>query len=170
MSAITPIYGHTTEATAYMVNDYPYGRKVRCRIRYWLESGGKRGWRFVSQTENPRTGQWNKPKKSTYALFAAGMFLDEQGHVHWQGIDRGDKPETVLAFVRTFTEADVSRIRQIADEHIRLLAGLISGKAYFTVNGVRQPRTDAQNERDSAELAAWEQVLVWSKKGVTLEL
>jgi len=28
--------GHINRDTAYVVNDYPYGRVLRCRIRYWI--------------------------------------------------------------------------------------------------------------------------------------
>ena len=62
----TPLYGHTSEATAYVVADYPYGFRERTQIRYWLEHKPKKGWRFVSQTLNPKTSRWNKPKASTY--------------------------------------------------------------------------------------------------------
>jgi hypothetical protein len=70
-----------------MVNDYPYGYTLRCKIRYWLESN-KNGTRMVSQTSNPKTEMlfWNKPKASTYAKFAGCMFLDDEGHVQWTGL------------------------------------------------------------------------------------
>jgi len=67
------LVGHVDADTAYVVDDYPYGGGLRCRIRYWIDtdiSRGHAGWqRFVSQTTNPRrAGQpWNHPKQSTYA-------------------------------------------------------------------------------------------------------
>ncbi len=73
MTLVTPLLGHTSEETAYLVNDYPYGFRLRCQIRYWMEYDKKRGFRFCSQTTNPkREGtHWNKPKKSTYYYVAA---------------------------------------------------------------------------------------------------
>lgn len=59
------LFGHTDEDSAYLVDDYPYGRK-RTQIRYWIETVPKKGDRFCAQTLNPKTGLWNKPKKSTY--------------------------------------------------------------------------------------------------------
>jgi hypothetical protein len=85
------LHGHTSPETAYQVDDYPYGRRLRCKIRYWIETadkGAKRGeQRFVYQTTNPRTGNthWNKPKAGTYVLLAV-MYLDENGHVQWTGV------------------------------------------------------------------------------------
>lgn len=79
---------HTSPETAYVVDGYPYGFRLRCKIRYWLEHHPKRGFRFVSQTTNPkREGEvWNKPKASTYVRFGAAMYLDEEGHVAWAGL------------------------------------------------------------------------------------
>lgn len=76
--------GHVSPETAYVVNDSPYGFRLRCKIRYWLEHTN-RGTRFVSQTTNPkRPGEvWNKPKASTYAHVAGCMVLDEKEHVTW---------------------------------------------------------------------------------------
>jgi hypothetical protein len=80
--------GHTTPETAYVVDDYPYGYRLRCKIRYWLEYKPSNGFRFVSQTTNPkRPGEvWNKPKASTYYKFGACMFLDDNDHVQWTGL------------------------------------------------------------------------------------
>src|SRR3990170_1289756 len=73
------LYGHTSEATAYLVADYPYGFRERTQIRYWLEGKPKKGWRFMSQTLNPKTSRWNKPKASTYTEWGAAMYLDDKG-------------------------------------------------------------------------------------------
>ena len=95
MTTLKPISGHTTPANAYVVDDYPYGFTLRCKIRYWLEFKPKFGYRLVSQTTNPKKSfeVWNKPKASTY-LPVACMFLDEQGYVQWTGVsvyaDRGE--------------------------------------------------------------------------------
>ncbi len=84
MPLIKVLAGHTTQDTAYLVEDYPYGFRLRCKIRYWLEHKPKMGFRLVSQTTDPkRPGEvWNKPKASTYALLGV-MGLDEQNHVTW---------------------------------------------------------------------------------------
>jgi hypothetical protein len=47
---------------------------LRCKIRYWLEFHPKRGFRFVSQTTNPKRGNvWNKPKASTFMRFGGNV-------------------------------------------------------------------------------------------------
>lgn len=83
---LKPLTGHTTPETAYVVEDYPYGFKLRCKIRYWLEYNPAKGFRFCSQTTNPKkpVEVWNAPKRSTYTMLAI-MGLNEEGHVTWTG-------------------------------------------------------------------------------------
>lgn len=84
MKILPPI--HVSPETAYLVESYPYGFKLRCKIRYWLEVSKTKGVRFCSQTTNPKRGNiWNKPKMSTYCKFSGAMFLDEKDHVQWSG-------------------------------------------------------------------------------------
>ncbi len=153
----TPLYGHTSEATAYLVDDYPYGG-LRTQIRYWLENKAGKGWRFVSQTLNPKTSRWNKPKPSTYFEWAGGMYLDDKGHVHWDGVGPYSDARAVLAFVQTFPGADLSMIRKVVPAKIRFVRDLISGVKVFTINGVRQPRTETEITQDRTELGTWEAV------------
>ena len=78
--------GHTSAETAYEVDDYPYGFRLRCKIRHWVETaakGAKKGrQRFVSQTTNPKVDgePWNNPKGGTYNLMTF-IYLDEQDYV-----------------------------------------------------------------------------------------
>lgn len=83
---LKPLTGHTSQETAYVVEDYPYGFTLRCKIRYWLEYSPKKGFRFCSQTTNPKKAgeAWNAPKKSTYTMLAI-MGVNDEGHVTWTG-------------------------------------------------------------------------------------
>lgn len=60
------LVGHHSQATAYIIEDYPYGRR-RTQMRIWIETSPKFGDRVVKQTLNPSTKKWNNPKKSTYS-------------------------------------------------------------------------------------------------------
>ncbi|MGH3986847.1 MAG: hypothetical protein ACRDTZ_05960 [Pseudonocardiaceae bacterium] len=90
ISRVQVLNGHTGRETAYLVEDYPYSFKLRCKIRYWIETASKgvaKGQRrFMAQTTNPkRPGEvWNTPKASTYSPVAV-MYLDEVGHVQVWG-------------------------------------------------------------------------------------
>lgn len=92
------LFGHTDEDTAYYVEDYPYGFRLRTTIRYWLETNAKHGDRFVSQTLNPKTARWNKPKKSTYVQVGC-LYLDNEEHVTWTGIRHWVKDEDLASFL-----------------------------------------------------------------------
>lgn len=70
------------------VENYPYGR-LRTTMRYSVETT-KRGDRFVSQTRNPKTGVWNKPKKSTYSEVMM-MYINSKGHITYTSISYNDK-------------------------------------------------------------------------------
>jgi hypothetical protein len=100
--------GHTSAETAYLVEDYPYGWRHRCKIRYWLELKPKNGYRFVSQTTNPRVAgePWNKPKASTYSDFAV-MYLDEEKHVQHAGLHFNcDAPDMMAFYNKWFPQLD----------------------------------------------------------------
>jgi len=87
---MTILKGSTSQETAYLVTDYPYGFRLRCQIKYWLEYKKGKGIRFCSQTSNPKSNVliWNKPKYSTYATISACMFLDDNSHVTWTGLNQ----------------------------------------------------------------------------------
>jgi hypothetical protein len=153
-----PLYGHTSEATAYVVDDYPYGFRERTQIRYWLEHKPKKGWRFVSQTLNPKTGRWNKPKASTYSDWGGAMYLDEKGHVQWTGVGPYSTEDQFLTFVQTFPGADMRELKKVVPAKKKLLEDLISGKRFFTINGERQPASEAENASRQQELAVWDEI------------
>ncbi len=109
--------GHMSPETAYVVDDYPYGFRLRCKIRYWLEHHPKRGTRMWSQTTNPKRpgvevvnnfGQtvliqtWNKPKASTYCYLAGCMYLDEENRVQWTGLDEYSNVEESRIWLNTY--------------------------------------------------------------------
>jgi hypothetical protein len=103
---MTILKGHVSAETAYVVDDYPYGFRLRCKIRYWLEHSPKRGVRFMSQTTNPkRPGEvWNKPKASTYYRFGGCMVLDENEHVQFVGLSEYCDGAEAVAFEQTYGE------------------------------------------------------------------
>ena len=81
--------GHTTPETALIITDYPYGFRLRCTIRYWLEYKPGKGYRFCSQTTNPKKAGavWNTPKASTYSRFGGVMLRNpDDGHITWSGV------------------------------------------------------------------------------------
>jgi hypothetical protein len=129
------LLGHTTPETAYVVNDYPYGYTLRCKIRYWLEYAPKRGFRLVSQTTNPkRPGEfWNKPKASTYCRFGGCMYLDEKGHVQWSGLTEYSSGAEAQAWRDTYGAGVPEAGRAILDKWVA---------AKLAYDGARKPDDD----------------------------
>lgn len=154
-----PLYGHTSADNAAVCNDYPYGFKERTRIRYYLEHNEKKGFRFVSQTENPKTLRWNAPKKSTYMLIAGCMYSDENNHIHWSGVSEYTSAKDALAFVNDFPLADLRTLTVWAMKKIVFLNALINGKAYFTMIGEKQEATEADKVRNTEERDEWQNVI-----------
>lgn len=112
------IYGHTNQDNAYLVQDYPWGFRLRTSIRYWIESKDAKngGQRFGSQTINPKTGLWCAPKYSTYSAIGV-MFLDEKNHVHWESLHRYCNEKEVLEF----KEKHLDKMDEFQKDQLRLV-------------------------------------------------
>jgi hypothetical protein len=126
---IQPLYGHVSPETAYVVNDYPYGFKLRCKIRYWIEFKAGKGFRFVSQTTNPKLDfeRWNKPKASTYVELGMCLYLDAVGHVQHGAVSAYSKAESLQTFVQCFPGADLSSVRSYVRMRCVLLNKYLDG-------------------------------------------
>jgi hypothetical protein len=99
------LYQHTSQETAYVVQDYPWGFRLRTTIRYWIETreGKVGGQRFVSQTINPKTGAWCAPKYTTYSPIMI-MYLDENEHIKYSAISVYSSEEILKEFKETHWE------------------------------------------------------------------
>lgn len=95
--------GHTSEETAYVLADYPYGFQKRCQIRFWVETN-KHGQRICSQTTNPdKPGTvWNKVKKSTYADLRVLYIDPTTKHVKDSGISHHASKKQVDDFLGSY--------------------------------------------------------------------
>lgn len=108
---MTPLYNHNSEETAYLIADYPYGFKLRCQMKVWLEHKPNKGWRMVTRTSNPKKpGTWNKEKRSTYSELGGNLFLDNEGHIQWTGVSIYSSLEQLEAFAAQFPESDLTLV------------------------------------------------------------
>ena len=92
--------GHTTPETAFIVDDYPYGFRLRTQIRYWIETKKGHGQRFCSQTLNPKTGNWNKSKAGIYHVVVVMVRNPANGYVSIETLSSGgwSKEEEIQSF------------------------------------------------------------------------
>ena len=82
------LVGHVSPETAFVVADYPYGFRLRCQIRYWIETRKGFGQRFISQTSNPKKPGlvWNKPKADNYAPLIVMYQTADSGYVKYAAL------------------------------------------------------------------------------------
>jgi len=123
IKAKNQLIGHQTQETAYIIEDYPYGR-LRTKMRIWVEHSAKHGDRVVRQTLNPKTGKWNKPKKSTYSpIILLVKEKQKDGRVFV-------KPKEIDVRIGTSLK-DLANIRKkytLTDEQDKMLNRLMIGK------------------------------------------
>lgn len=150
-----PLYGHISLETAFLVRSYPYGSK-RCRIRFWLEQSDTRGWRFVYQTENPKSLVWNKPKQGTYSLLAACMYLDEQEHVQCRTLTEYSSAQEALQFLKDFPETTITLgFKAFIIGKIALNKLKSAGEPFMKMNGQPIPVSETDREAGVRDLSIW---------------
>jgi hypothetical protein len=83
---VTVLHGHDSQENAYLIEDYPYGRQLRCQMRVWVDGPATKGqykgqYRIMRQTSNPKRGNdWNNnPVKGQYAMMVI-LYLDGIDH------------------------------------------------------------------------------------------
>ena len=79
---------HIDFDSAHVTDDYPYGYTLRTQRKMWIESKPKFGQRVVTCTKNPKTGNWNKPKRGTYSEICVLFIEAETGHVKNDGVNK----------------------------------------------------------------------------------
>ena len=155
--------GHTSPETAYLIEDYPYGFKLRTEKRCWIEEAPKKGFRFASQTRNPKlpSKPWNKVVYSTYNQFGGGMFLDEEGHVQWTGVSGYTSPKEISAFAHTFGATPL--LKSLVAYHLkdarRHQAVYAKGESGYTMNGQPRPLRPGQVDENNASIKSLEEIL-----------
>lgn len=103
--------GHTNEENAFVVEDYPYGFRLRTKIRYWIESTKRRGDRFCSQTLNPKTGRWNKPKKDTYSAVLV-MVQKDNGYIGRKGLSYSTDEKAYKDFIEFCKDFEFNELQK----------------------------------------------------------
>ncbi len=92
------IQGHNSFETAYKIENYPFGFRLKTTQYIWVESVPKKGDRIIRQTVDPRTGKLCAPKASTFAPIM-WLYVDDVGHVQSNGVgiytDRSNIVEAV---------------------------------------------------------------------------
>lgn len=148
--AIMPLRGHVSPETAYVVEDYPYGFKLRCRIRYWIETKKGHGQRLVTQTTDPRKAytKWNAPKPSTYTALRVLYLNPENNHTESAGLGLyADETE-----IRSFAERYAGCLTDQDQHTIEILIARARANARVTWS-VRAPGDTGPQQTPEEQIA-----------------
>lgn len=154
----TPLYGHESESTAYLVDSYPYGFTTRTQAKYWIEFKPGKGFRSMFQTLNPKTHRWNKPKASTYSLLGENMYLSSDGKVFTSSITELSSAEDILEFVKDFPKANFLHLKVFVPKKIAYLEKSMAGEAVWHINNQPKPYSDEDIGRMRKELEIWQEI------------
>jgi hypothetical protein len=109
-----------SEDDPFIIEDYPWGYRLRTQVRVWMECRKGHGMRVCRQTQDPRTGRWCKPKKSTYSC-VLGFYLNEEGRIKTCGLSAGgwSKEEAIVAFEEFYAEIGLTDFQKDRIKYIR---------------------------------------------------
>ena len=116
------IYGATDEESAHVVEGWPWGRRMRCTKRFWIETT-KNGDRLCAQCTQPDresgqcSGQGCKPKKSTYTPGVIVLAQDTDGTMARETLGRFDNHSA--AEIESFVERHEGRLTDIQASRAR---------------------------------------------------
>lgn len=99
---INQILGCTSPETAYVVDNFLYGFRLRTQIRYWIETREDCGQRFCHQTLNPKTGVWDNPRYGAYNPVTVFVRYISNGHVVPEALSICATKEEVSSFREMF--------------------------------------------------------------------
>lgn len=105
---------------SFLIEDYPWGFRLRTEVRVWAESKKGFGMRTCRQTKNPKTGKWCAVKKSTYSP-VIGFYLNEEDRIKSTGLSAGgwSKEEAIVEFEKFYEEIGLTDFQKEQIKYIR---------------------------------------------------
>lgn len=85
------------------------------------------------------------------------MYLDNKGHVQWEGLGPYSDEQRILTFVRSFPEAETT-LQRVAPAKRLFLEKRLDGRIVMSVNGVGIPLSEYDIESLTRELAVWKEI------------
>lgn len=146
----TILTGHTSEATAYTQQDYPYGR-LRCSRRVWVETRKGFGQRMVTQTQNPKNGRWNAHKPGNYHNVIVIFLNDDNGHVETDCLGTYDSLEKIQEF-ETQWGANLDQHQQAAIKFLQAVARASKRVTVTITAGGTNPGEERQTIQEQQQI------------------
>jgi hypothetical protein len=114
------IYNAVNFDTAIEVDNYPWGFRLKTKVKYWIESNNK-GDRLIKQTLNPKTNKWCNPKKSTYNAVEV-LYFDENNHVKGYAMGKyGTNEEELKTFI---SNIDYNSLNLLQKKQIEMIKSI----------------------------------------------
>ena len=146
------IYNKDSADNAVVVEDYPWGHKLRTKRKYWIETT-KRGDRLCYQTLNPKTDKWCAVKKSTYAGIKV-LYENEDGHIKTLSLKpEWDSKEWLAEFLDLVDETnltDAQRAKICETKTIHHCRKFVKVKCEIAPQ--RTPEEQAKYDAEQAEI------------------
>lgn len=156
---LTPLANpQPTKENPHIIPDYPYGFTLRCQMRVWVEHKDGKGYRYVTQTSNPRTGNinWNNPKASTYNPFPLIVGTNEEGHVKYTALHGYMEPGEFTDWLKQYGEC-LTEDQKKAIQYFMVRRQWLRENTHWTVH-ILQPGekydTEAQKEKQDKIMLA----------------
>lgn len=140
------LYGHTNFENAYEVDGYPWGFRLKTKVRYWIETVDKKngGQRLVKQTLNPKNNKWCSPKKSTYNYLTV-LYLDENNHVQSENMNPYNSKEKDI---KEFIDLHKEHLTDYEKKTLRFLDGYNKTMKTVNVEIVKIPFNESEEEKE----------------------
>tara|TARA_R100000654_G_scaffold21049_1_gene42545 strand:- start:312 stop:839 length:528 start_codon:yes stop_codon:yes gene_type:complete len=107
------IYNAKDFKSAVVVDNYPWGFKLKTKRAYWIETNNK-GDRFCYQTLNPKNNKWCAVKTSTYGA-AFVLTQDEDNFVSYFGVHKCDSSKVVEKWL---TRVDYNQLNTLQKKQL----------------------------------------------------
>jgi len=111
---------YSSAEDSFLIEDYPWGFRLRTEVRVWAECKKGFGMRVCRQTKNPKTGRWCAVKKSTYSP-VIGFYLNEEDRIKTTGLSAGgwSKEEAIVAFEKFYEEIGLTEFQKNQIKYVR---------------------------------------------------
>ena len=116
--------------TAVVVDDYPYGR-LRCKMRYWVETKTAYGQHLVSQPSTPKKPGlvWNKPKAGIYHPLIVMYCEEGSGHVKYVAFS---------VYCDNFEEIEAWGALDLSEHQAKIQQGILALRRQRGADGVTE--------------------------------
>jgi len=151
-----PLIPQPTIENPYVVADYPWGFHYKTQCRFYVETDPKKGDREVNQTQDPKTGRWCNPKKSTYTQVILLGIDEENGHAERMfDLSYWNDEEKHIERLRQIQELKIP-LNEHQQNQIKELNAINKTRKYLSFQVVetthQTPEEREQHDRKQAEI------------------